>query len=191
MSKCHKKLNSGLVIWFTGLSGSGKTTLSKELSFIMKKSEKPFKILDGDEVRENLNTDLGFSKKDRSENIKRISYVAKSISDCCGIAIVAVISPYDEDRQRAKELIGENRFFEIFVECHIDTLKERDVKGLYTKALSGEIKNFTGISDPYEIPENPNCVINTGILSIKESLDKIKNDLNLFFAQKKDIMYYI
>ena len=123
--------------------------------------------------------------KDRSENIKRISYVAKSIADCCGIVIVAVISPYDEDRQRAKELIGENRFFEIFVECHIDTLKERDVKGLYTKALSGEIKNFTGISDSYEIPENPNCVINTGILSIKESLDKIKNDLNLFLGKKK------
>ena len=167
MSKCQEKLkDGGLVIWFTGLSSSGKTTLSKELSFIIEKTGKPFKILDGDEVRENLNTDLGFSKKDRSENIKRISYIAKCIADVCGIAIVAVISPYDEDRQRARESIGEDRFFEIFVDCHIDILKERDVKGLYAKALFGEIKNFTGISDPYEIPENPNCIVNTGIICL-------------------------
>lgn len=176
-------INSGLVIWFTGLSGSGKSTLSKKLSFIINK--KYIKILDGDEIRKTLSSDLGFSRKDRSENIKRISYVVKCIADCCGIAIVAAISPYDEDRQRARKLIGENRFFEIFLECHIDILKERDVKGLYEKALSGEIKNFTGISDPYEIPENPNCIINTGELNIKESLNKIKNDLNNFLGKKK------
>jgi adenylylsulfate kinase len=182
----------GLVIWFTGLSGSGKSTISNILAPAVRDAGKPVKILDGDEVRENLTSDLGFSKEDRAENIKRISYVAKSIADCCGVAIVAAISPYKADRDRAKELIGADRFFEVFMHCHIDTLIERDVKGLYAKAISGEIPNFTGISDPYECPERPHCIINSGTQKIEESLNIVKDSLNTFLKDnEKEIMYYI
>jgi adenylylsulfate kinase-like enzyme len=118
--------------------------------------------------------------------------VAKSIADCCGVAIVAAISPYKADRDRAKELIGADRFFEVFVNCHIDTLIERDVKGLYAKAISGEIPNFTGISDPYECPERPHCIVNSGTQTIEESLNIIKDTLNTFLEDnEKEIMYYI
>ena len=135
-------------------------------------------VVDGDEIRKNLTSDLGFSKEDRSENIKRISYVAKCIADCGGVAIVAAISPYMEDRKKAKDLIGENRFFEIFVKCSKEVLIERDVKGLYKKALSGEIKNFTGISDPYEPPTLPNCVIDTSSSTVEECTSLILEQIN-------------
>ncbi len=159
----------GLVIWFTGLSGSGKSTLAHTVNSYFKKQNKKVKILDGDEIRQNLTSDLGFSKKDRSENIKRISYVAKSIADCDSIAICAAISPYDDDRKKARDLIGKDRFFGVYVKCDIEILKERDVKGLYKKAISGEIKNFTGISDPYEEPFDFDCVVNSGIMDIEET----------------------
>ena len=123
---------------------------------------------------------MGFSKEDRSENIKRISYVAKSIADCDGVAIVAVISPYTKDRERARDLIGQSRFFEIHVDCDIETLTKRDVKGLYAKALSGEIKNFTGISDPYEVPENPECTINSKMVDVEGSIKIIMEKLEVF-----------
>lgn len=158
----------GLVIWFTGLSGSGKSTLAQSIKPYLERTGKKVKILDGDELRKNLTSDLGFSKKDRSENVKRISYVAKNIADCDGIAICATISPYEEDRQKAKELIGENRFFSVYIKCDIETLKQRDPKGLYKKAISGEIKNFTGISDPYEEPLDANCIVYSGRMNIKE-----------------------
>lgn len=178
--------DEGLVIWLTGLSGAGKSTIANVLLPIIKGEGKPVKILDGDEIRKNLTSDLGFSQEDRSENIKRISYVAKAIADCCGVAIVAAISPYEADRERAKALIGEKRFFEIFVDCHIDTLIERDVKGLYKKALAGEIENFTGISDPYEKPVNSNCTVNSGSQSLTDSVEIIKNDLQLFLKGKDE-----
>jgi len=172
----------GIVIWFTGLSGSGKSTLAKALVPVLSSKGANIKILDGDEVRKNLTIDLGFSKEDRSENIKRISYVAKSIADVGGMAICAAISPYKEDRERARELIGAGRFFEVHADCHIGTLIDRDVKGLYSKAISGEIGNFTGISDPYEIPENPNCIVDSGSMSIQESIEKILNSLRCFLG---------
>lgn len=148
--------NQGIVLWFTGLSGAGKSTLANALLPILSSNGLGVKILDGDEVRRNLTADLGFSKEDRSENIKRISFVAKIIADVGGVAVCAAISPYKEDRDKARDLIGKERFFEIFADCHIDTLIKRDVKGLYAKAIAGEISNFTGISDPYEKPDNPN-----------------------------------
>lgn len=168
----------GLVIWFTGLSGSGKSTLAQSIKPHLERTGKKVKILDGDEIRKNLTSDLGFSREDRAENIKRISYVAKSIADCDGIAICAAISPYEEDRQKAKEFIGENRFFSIYTKCDIETLKERDTKGLYKKAINGEIKNFTGISDPYEEPLDANCIVYSGLMTIEESVSFILTQLN-------------
>jgi len=174
----------GLVIWFTGLSGAGKSTIANRLEGLFKKAGRNVKLLDGDEVRKNLTSDLGFSKEDRSENIKRISYVAKSIADCNSIAIVAAISPYTEDREKARELIGADRFLEVLMLCDIQILKERDVKGLYKKAISGEIPNFTGITDPYECPDNPDCVLDSGIQNIEESLDLLKAAICKKFPNK-------
>jgi len=191
MSKFNIPPRKGVVIWFTGMSGAGKSTLSNAVGELIGKVGKPYKILDGDEVRENLTADLGFSKEDRSENIRRISYVAKTIADCCGVAIVAAISPYIEDREKAKDLVGSENFFEVFVDCDLDTLIERDVKGLYKKAIAGEIKNFTGISDPYEAPVVPMCVVDSGTMSIEESVEKIKKDLNDFVKPEEGLMFYI
>ena len=165
------------VVWLTGMSGAGKSTISSALGESLLQRGYRVKILDGDEVRNNLTSDLGFSKEDRDENIKRISYVAKCISDVDGIAIVAAISPYDEARKKAIELIGGHRFLGVFVKCDIDTLISRDVKGLYKKAISGEIPNFTGISDPYECPLDFEVVCNTAVETIEESVVKITKAL--------------
>jgi len=175
----------GVVVWFTGLSGAGKSTLANILLPILAKSGKGVKILDGDEVRRNLTSDLGFSKEDRSENIKRISFVAKTIADVGGVAVCAAISPYKDDRENARQLIGEDRFFEVHADCHIDTLIERDVKGLYKKALDGDIPNFTGISDPYEVPENPHCRVDSGYMTIQDSIDLILEKLEEFLQSEK------
>jgi len=176
--------HEGLVIWFTGMSGAGKSTLANALQPLLQKQGNSVKILDGDEVRKNLTADLGFSKEDRAENIKRISYVAKTIADVGGIAICAAISPYTEDREKARELIGSDRFFEVHADCHIDTLVARDVKGLYKKAIEGEIPNFTGISDPYEEPENPACKIDSGSQKLEESISIILSALRSFIEEK-------
>jgi adenylylsulfate kinase len=176
--------DGGVVLWFTGLSGAGKSTLANRLLGVLKSRDKNVKLLDGDEVRKNLTSDLGFSKVDRSENIKRIGYVAKTIADCNGIAMVAAISPYKEDREKAKKLIGEDRFFEIFMHCDIEILKKRDVKGLYAKAISGEIPNFTGISDPYECPHRPDCIINSGTEDIEDSINTLIEKINERFIGK-------
>ena len=182
----------GVVVWLTGLSGAGKSTVANALMPVLSNTGKGVKILDGDEVRRNLTADLGFSKEDRSENIKRISFVAKTIADVGGIAICAAISPYIEDREAARELIGAERFFEVYADCHLDTLIERDVKGLYAKAISGEIPNFTGISDPYEAPENPHCKIDSGCMSIQESVQEVLSKLEEFLEKPKvEPMFYI
>lgn len=182
----------GIVIWFTGLSGAGKSTLANALLPILSSKGIGVKILDGDEVRKNLTADLDFSKEGRSENIKRISFVAKTIADVGGVAICAAISPYEEDREKARNLIGKDRFFEVFTDCHIKTLIERDVKGLYKKAMDGEILNFTGISDPYEPPKNPHCKVNSGYMSVQESIAEILKELELFLDKpKEEIMFYI
>ena len=161
----------GAVLWFTGLSGSGKSTLSRLIETELRKRGCKVEVLDGDEVRENLSKGLGFSKEDRDTNIRRIGYVAKLLSRNGVIAITAAISPYQEVRGQVRAM--SRNFIEIYAECSIEELTRRDVKGLYKKALAGEIKNFTGISDPYEAPANPEIRINSEKQGEAESLAQI------------------
>lgn len=165
----------GYTIWFTGLPSSGKSTFARVLRDELIKNNKHVEILDGDEVRLRLSKGLGFSKEDRDENIRRISYVANLITKCGAVAVTCAISPYKSIRQEAREEIG--NFVEVFVDCDLDECIRRDVKGLYKKALSGEIKNFTGISDPYEKPDNPEITVNTSSQTIEQSLKTILNGL--------------
>jgi len=151
----------GFTIWFTGLSGAGKSTLAQALQTALAERQRHVEILDGDEVRENLSKGLGFSKEDRDTNIRRIAYVAKLVSRSGGVAITAAISPYRSVRDEARTLIG--NFVEVYVRCPLDVLVKRDTKGLYAKALRGEIPNFTGIGAPYEAPEAPELRIDGGL----------------------------
>lgn len=158
-------------LWFTGLSGSGKSALSLRIAEELRKRGQKVEILDGDEVRTNLSKGLGFSKEDRDINIKRIGYVCKLLTRNGVWAISAAISPYKEIRNFNRHQIKD--FIEIYVECSIEELTKRDVKGLYKKALAGEIKNFTGVSDPYEPPDQPEIAVNSEKESIEESFEKI------------------
>jgi sulfate adenylyltransferase/3'-phosphoadenosine 5'-phosphosulfate synthase len=155
----------------TGLSGAGKSTLARALESALRERQRHVEVLDGDEVRENLSKGLGFSKEDRDTNIRRIAYVARLISRSGGVAITAAISPYRAVRDEARARIG--HFVEVFVQCPLDVLVKRDVKGLYAKALRGEIANFTGVSDPYEEPLAAEVVAHTDIESVEESARKI------------------
>lgn len=163
----------GVVLWFTGLSGSGKSTLALAIE------EKLFErghlcfVLDGDNIRHGLNKNLGFSPEDREENIRRIGEVGKLFADSGVIAMTAFISPYRRDRDKARGLLEDGKFIEIFVEVPLEVAEQRDPKGLYKKARAGEIKEFTGISAPYEEPLNPEIVVNTGELDLKQSVDKV------------------
>jgi adenylyl-sulfate kinase len=162
---------NGFTVWFTGLSGSGKTTLARMLEQELEDMGFHVEVLDGDEVRLRLSKGLGFSKEDRDENIRRISYVAKVVTRCGAVAITCAISPYREIRDEAREEI--RRFVEVYVKCDLEECIKRDVKGLYQKALSGEIKNFTGVSDPYEEPLNPEIIVETHKEAKEESINKI------------------
>jgi adenylylsulfate kinase len=161
----------GFVVWLTGLSGAGKTTIAHALAERLKSAGYKVEILDGDVVRQHFSKGLGFSKEDRIENIKRVAYVAHLLARNGVVVIVALISPYREGRNYARQLIGD--FVEVYVKCPLNVLIERDVKGLYAKALRCEIQNFTGISDPYEPPENPEVIIETDKETVDESVDKI------------------
>jgi adenylyl-sulfate kinase len=163
--------DQGCTLWFTGLSGSGKSTLAEYLTPILKECGKRVEILDGDEVRENLSKGLGFSKEDRDTNIRRIGYVAGLLSRNGVVAITAAISPYKDVRNEVRAKT--TNFVEVYAECPIDVLEERDTKGLYKKAKAGIIKNFTGISDPYEAPEKADIVVKTHEESIEQSAKKI------------------
>lgn len=163
----------GCVIWITGLSGSGKSTIAKELELKLVKNGVLSYVLDGDNVRHNLNADLGFSDEDRSENIRRIGAASALFADAGVIAISAFISPFEKGREIAKESVGRDRFFEIYLDVSVAVCEKRDPKGLYKKAKRGEIKNFTGIDSPYEKPTHPKLVLNTEILTIEESVDAI------------------
>lgn len=158
----------GAVLWFTGLSGSGKSTLSRMIETELRKRGCKVEVLDGDEVRENLSKGLGFSKEDRDTNIRRIGYVAKLLARNGVITITAAISPYKAVRDQVRAMC--RNFVEVYTECSIEELTRRDVKGLYAKALAGEIKNFTGISDPYEAPEKPEILVNSESQDEAESL---------------------
>jgi adenylylsulfate kinase len=165
----------GFTLWFTGLSGSGKTTLARAVESVLRERELKVEVLDGDVVRTNLSKGLGFSKEDRDTNIKRIGFVCKLLTRNGVVAIGSAISPYREVRDFIRRDIG--RFVEVYCQCPLEVLVERDVKGLYQKALAGEIENFTGVSDPYEEPLHPEVVVNTGTESHEQSLAKILSKL--------------
>jgi adenylyl-sulfate kinase len=164
-------MHQGFTLWFTGLSGAGKSTLSEYLSEEFRRRGYKFEVLDGDVVRTHLSKGLGFSKEDRDENIRRIGFVANLLERNGVIAMTAAISPYRQIRDEVRAT--HKNFVEVFCKCPLDALVERDVKGLYKKALAGEIKNFTGVSDPYEEPLHPEVVVETDRESVAESGDKI------------------
>ena len=168
-------MSQGFTLWFTGLSGAGKTTLTQEIVPQLKARGVKIEVLDGDEVRTNLSKGLGFSKEDRDTNIRRIGYVARLLARNGVGVIVAAISPYREIRREVRHDIETNgaAFVEVFVKASLDTLVQRDVKGLYKKAIAGEIANFTGVSDPYEEPEAAEIMINSDAETVAESAAKI------------------
>jgi adenylyl-sulfate kinase len=169
-----KQKPKGFTIWMTGLSGSGKSTLAGILKEKFEDDYDRFvEILDGDEVRKGLSQDLGLSKEDREEHARRVSYLAKVLSRNGVISIVALISPYRASRAKAKEVIGSDRFIEVYVKASLATCETRDPKGLYKKARKGEITNMTGIQDPYEEPVSPDVVINTEAGSQEKSAEEI------------------
>jgi adenylyl-sulfate kinase len=178
----------GFTLWFTGLSGSGKSTLAHHVERALRdRGYRKIEVLDGDVVRTNLSKGLGFSKEDRDTNIRRIGWVCEVLTRNDVIAIAAAISPYRAVRDEVREKIG--RFVEVYVDCPLETAIERDVKGLYRKALAGEIKNFTGVSDPYEPPINPEVVVHTDRESETESVAKILRkleDLGYLESHSKD-----
>ncbi len=163
---------SGYTLWFTGLSGSGKSTVAEIVEQRLRERGDPVEVLDGDVVRTNLSKGLGFSKEDRDTNIRRIAFVADLLSRHGVGVITAAISPYRDTRDEARELMGE-RFIEVYVKASVDECARRDVKGLYAKAFSGEIKEFTGVSDPYEEPLNAEVTLDTENESPEESADKV------------------
>jgi adenylyl-sulfate kinase len=165
--------DNGFTLWFTGLSGAGKTTLARQVARKLRGRGLRVEVLDGDVVRQNLSKGLGFSKEDRDTNIRRIGFVCNLLSRNGVVAIAAAISPYRAVRDEVRIAQDTGRFVEVFVDCPIGVLTERDVKGLYQKALNGEIENFTGVSDPYEPPENPEIVIHSDWETEAESADKI------------------
>src|SRR3954471_6591686 len=162
----------GFTLWFTGLSGAGKTTISKIVERELRDRGSRVEVLDGDVVRENLSKGLGFSKEDRDTNIRRIAFVADLLSRNGVPVITAAISPYRELRDEARALMGD-RFIEVFVKASVEVCAERDVKGLYEKAFKGEIKEFTGVSDPYEPPLNAEITLDTEHDSAEEDAQKI------------------
>ncbi len=164
-------MGEGFSLWFTGLSGAGKSTLANLAAEELRKRSHRVEVLDGDEVRASLSKGLGFSKEDRDINIRRIGYVSQLLARNGVIAISAAISPYRNIRDEVRR--QHRLFFEVYVKCPLKTLVERDVKGLYRKALNGDISNFTGVSDPYEAPLNPELVVETGCESREESVAKL------------------
>jgi len=164
--------NKGVTLWFTGLSGSGKSTLATYIAPKLRELGVGVEILDGDEVRENLSKGLGFSKEDRDTNIRRIGFVANLLARNGVVAITAAISPYREVRDEVRSK-AQAAFVEVYVNCPLDVLEDRDTKGLYKKAKAGIIKNFTGVSDPYEAPETPEVLVDTSKETIQESAEKV------------------
>ena len=167
--------HKGFTLWFTGLSGAGKSTISERVFERLKAGGAKVELLDGDVVRTNLSKGLGFNKEDRDTNVRRIGFVCELLSRNGVIALVAAISPYREVREEIREKIG--NFVEVYVHCPIEVLAERDVKGLYKKALAGEIPSFTGVSDPYEPPANPEVTIDSSQEAVADSVEKVWSKL--------------
>ena len=174
------------IMWFTGLSGSGKSTIAYNLEKkLFGRGIKAY-VIDGDNIRAGLNKDLGFSVKDRGENIRRIGEVAKLFVDAGILVITAFISPYTKDREFVRSLVEHDEFIEIYVKCPLEVCKQRDVKGLYKKANEGIIKDFTGVNDPYEEPEHPEIVVETDRMGVDESVKKIVS-----YLENARYTYYI
>mgnify|MGYP001167940355 CR=1 FL=1 len=170
--------HKGMVLWLTGLSGSGKSTLANALNESLHKKGLSTFILDGDNIRHGLCKDLGFSDQDREENIRRIGEVANLFMNAGIITITAFVSPFKKDRLAVKKIIGSEDFIEIYCAANLDVCEARDTKGLYKKARLGQIKEFTGISSPYEIPDDPNIIVDTGLMSLNDSVKQIITYLN-------------
>ena len=169
------------LLWFTGLSGSGKSTLANLVEIELHKKGLSTYILDGDNVRQGINKDLSFSPKDRSENIRRIAEISNLMLDAGVVALAAFVSPYIKDREAVKQIVGPDKFIEIYVNTSLEACESRDVKGLYKKARAGEIKNMTGISAPYQAPTHPDLEIITDGQTIQESVAVIMQFLNTKF----------
>ncbi len=164
----------GFVIWLTGLPAAGKTTLANALRDELRKAGKRVELLDGDEVRKWLSPNEGFTKEDRERHLMRVAYVSRLLARN-GVAVIAsFVSPYREVRRRIREIVeSDARFIEVYVKCPLEVAMRRDPKGLYKKALAGEIKNFTGVDDPYEEPEDPEIIVDTSKMSLREEVDQI------------------
>lgn len=171
--RAQQKHQKPLMIWLTGLSGSGKSTIANQLDVSLHQKGFHTFCLDGDNIRKGINNNLGFSEEDRNENLRRVAEIGKLMLDAGLICIGAFISPMKKDRELVKQIIGEQRFFEIYVDTSLKVCEERDVKGLYAKARRGEIKDFTGINAPYEQPEEPNLIIKTEELSVDAAVMEI------------------
>ena len=174
-----KRMGRGFTLWFTGLSGAGKTTIAEIVERELRRRHGKVEVLDGDIVRTNLSKGLGFSREDRDTNVLRIGFVADLLTRNGVGVIVSAISPYKEVRDQVRRNVGEG-FIEIFVDCPVEVCAERDVKGLYEKAYSGEIKEFTGVSDPYEAPSAPELTIKTNEEEPKESALRVISKLEEF-----------
>jgi len=167
------KGHAAKVIWLTGLSGSGKSTIANALELKLHEQGKHTYILDGDNVRKNLNKDLGFLPESRTENNRRIGEVALMMKDAGLIVIVTCISPFDKDREAARQLFGDAEFIEVYISTPLVVCEQRDPKGLYKKSRSGLLQNMTGIDSPYEIPQHPTLILDTSVYSIRNSVDQI------------------
>jgi adenylylsulfate kinase len=171
-------MSNGFTLWFTGLSGAGKSTIAEMVGARLEEGGRRVEYLDGDVVRTHLSKGLGFSKEDRDTNIERIGWVASRLTRHGAAVVVSAISPYEETRRKARGLIEEfGPFVEVYVEASVETCAERDVKGLYEKAFAGEIKEFTGVSDPYEAPSSPELVVNTEEGSPEQSAQRVLDKL--------------
>lgn len=183
--KQRESLNKhrGAILWFTGLSGAGKSTISSSVEAALHERGILTMVLDGDNIRHGLCSDLGFSETDRQENIRRIGETAKLFMESGVVILTAFISPFRSDRQIARGLVNEEDFSEIYIECPLEVCEDRDIKGLYKKARNGEINNFTGISSPYEVPENASLTVNTDDLSVEECVEKV-----IKYCEQQDII---
>ncbi|MBK8875884.1 MAG: adenylyl-sulfate kinase [Bacteroidetes bacterium] len=173
----RRELNGhgSVIVWFTGLSGSGKSTLANAVEQELFKQGIRTYILDGDNIRHGLNNNVDFSAEGRTENIRRIGEVSKLFIDAGVVVLTAFISPFKSDRDRVRSLVSSEEFIEVFVDCPLEICEKRDVKGLYKKARAGEIADFTGISSPFEAPENPELAIATGTIPLHQSVEQVTN----------------
>jgi adenylylsulfate kinase len=182
ITKAHRTAHNGhpsAVVWLYGLSGSGKSTIANALEKRLFEMGNHTYCLDGDNTRLGLNKDLGFSAIDRLENVRRVAEVAKLMADAGNIVLVSLITPYEEQRTLVKEILKNERFLDVYLECDLATCEQRDPKGLYKKARAGEISNFTGISDPFEEPANADVVVDSARLDVNECVLKIAEELSL------------